>query len=234
MLTRHRKKLVAVVAALAVVVLGAGAAIGATRALTPKQENQAVVDDAAKQLGVQPSELTAALKQALKNRVDAAVAAGRLTKAQGQAIKDRIDAGDVPLFGFGPGLDGPHGIHHVHMGLDAAASYLGMSESALRSALDSGKTLAQVAKDKGKSVDGLVAAMVSAEKAQLAAAVKAGRLTQAEANSIQADVTARITDLVNGKLPAPPALRGAPGPGFGFGPPPGSSSNSSSPATATA
>ena len=232
MLTRHRKKLVAVIGALAVVVLGAGAAIGATRALSPKQENQAVVNDAAKQLGVQPSELTAALEQALKNRVDAAVAAGRLTKAQGQAIKDRIDAGEVPLFGFGPGFDGPHGIHHVHMGLDAAASYLGMSESALRSALDGGKTLAQVAKDKGKSVDGLVSAMVSAEKAELAAAVKAGRLTQAQADSIQADLTARITDLVNGKRPEPPALRGVPGPGFG--PPPDSSSNSSSAATATA
>ena len=232
MLTRHRKKLVALIAVLAVVVIGAGAAIGATRALSPKQESQAVVNDAAKQLGVQPSELTAALEQALKNRVDAAVAAGRLTKAQGQAIKDRIDAGEVPLLGFGPGFGGPHGMHHVHMGLDAAASYLGMSESALHSALENGKTLAQVAKDKGKSVDGLVSAMVSAEKAELAAAVKAGRLTQAQANSIQADITSRVTDLVNGKLPAPPALRGVPGPGFG--PPPGSSSNSSSEATATA
>jgi hypothetical protein len=230
MLTRHRRTLVALVAALAVVVLGAGAAIGATRALSPKQESQAVVNDAAKQLGVQPSELTAALKQALKNRVDAAVGAGRLTKAQGQALKDRIDAGDVPLLGVGPGFDGPHGLHHVHMGLDAAASYLGMSESALHTALENGKTLAQVAKDKGKSVDGLVAAMVSAEKAELAAAVKAGRLTQAQANTIQADLQARITDLVNGKLPPRPER------GPGFGPPPGvapdSSSSSNSVATA--
>jgi hypothetical protein len=230
MLTRHRRTLVALVAALAVVVLGAGAAIGATRALSPKQESQAVVNDAAKQLGVQPSELTAALKQALKNRVDAAVGAGRLTKAQGQALKDRIDAGDVPLLGVGPGFDGPHGLHHVHMGLDAAASYLGMSESALHTALENGKTLAQVAKDKGKSVDGLVAAMVSAEKAELAAAVKAGRLTLAQANTIQADLQARITDLVNGKLPPRPER------GPGFGPPPGvapdSSSSSNSVATA--
>jgi hypothetical protein len=227
MLTRHRRKLVALIAGLAVIVLGAGAAIGATRALSPKQESQAVVNDAAQQLGVQPSELTAALKQALKNRVDAAVAAGRLTKAQGQAIKERIDAGDVPLFGVGPGLDGAR-IHHVHMGLDAAASYLGMSESALHTALENGKTLAQVAKDKGKSVDGLVAAMVSAEKAELAAAVKAGRLTQAQANTIQADLQARITDLVNGKLPPRPDR------GPGFGPPPGVAPDSSSSSNSTA
>jgi hypothetical protein len=230
MLTRHRKKLVGAVAALAVVV-GGGAAIGATGALSPKQENQAVVADAAKQLGVQPSELTAALKQALKNRVDAAVAAGRLTKAQGQAMKDRIDAGEVPLFGFGPG--GPGEFHHVHLGLDAAASYLGMSEATLHSALESGKTLAQVAKEKGKSVDGLVAAMVSNEKAELAAAVKAGRITQAQSNAIQADMKARVTDLVNGKLPARPD-RDGPGFGRGFGPPPRVAPDSSTSSAATA
>jgi hypothetical protein len=230
MLTRHRKKLVAGVAALAVVV-GGGAAIAATGTLSPKQESQAVVNDAANQLGVQPSELTAALKQALKNRVDAAVAAGRLTKAQGQAMKERIDAGEVPLFGFGPGPGGPRGLHHVHVGLDAAASYLDMSQATLHSALENGKTLAEVAKDKGKSVDGLVAAMVSEEKAELAAAVKAGRLTQAQSNSIQADLQSRVTDLVNGKLPAPPD-RG--GPGFGFGPPPAVAPSSSSSSSATA
>jgi predicted DNA-binding protein (UPF0251 family) len=230
MLTRHRKKLVAGLAALAVVV-GGGAAIAATGSNSPKQESQAVVNDAAKQLGVQPSELTAALKQALKNRVDAAVAAGRLTKAQGQAMKERIDAGEVPLFGFGPGPGGPRGLHHVHVGLDAAASYLGMSQAALQSALENGKTLAQVTQDKGKSVDGLVAAMVSEEKAELAAAVKAGRLTQAQSDAIQADLKARVTDLVNGKLPAPPD-RG--GPGFGFGPPPAVAPSSSSSSTATA
>jgi hypothetical protein len=230
MLSRHRKKLVAGLSALAVVV-GGGAAIGATGSNSPKQESQAIVNDAAKQLGVQPSELTAALKQALKNRVDAAVAAGRLTKAQGQAMKERIDAGEVPLFGLGPGPGGPDGFHHVHVGLDAAASYLGMSETALHSALDSGKTLAQVAKDKGKSVDGLVAAMVAEEKAELATAVKAGRITQAQSDAIQADMKARVTDLVNGKLPAPPD-RG--GPGFGFGPPPAVAPSSSSSSSATA
>jgi hypothetical protein len=73
--------------------------------------------------------------------------------------------------------------------------------------------------------------MVSEEKAELAAAVKAGRLTQAQSDAIQADLKARVTDLVNGKLPAPPD-RG--GPGFGFGPPPAVAPSSSSSSTATA
>jgi len=211
MLRSHRKKLVAVIATL-VVVIGAGAAIGATGALSPKQESDAVVNDAAKELGVQPSELTAALKTALKNRVDAAVDAGRLTEAQGKAMKARIDAGGVPLFGLGGEVRHAHGLHG---GLEAAASYLGLTEANLRSALEGGKTLAQVAQGQDKSVDGLIAAMVADAKQDLADAVKAGRLTQAQSNAMQAGLKARITDLVNN---APPAGRRL-GPGPGFGPP---------------
>lgn len=198
MLSSHKNKVVAVTAAL-VVVIGAGAAIGATGALSPKEESEAVVNDAAEELGVEPSELTAALKQALKNRVDAAVSAGDLTQAQGQAMKARIDAGAVPLFGLGrgPGHHGPHGLHGPHGGLDAAAEYLGMTQAQLRTALVGGKSLAQVAKSKSKSVDGLVDAMVADAKSKLAEAVKAGRLTQAESQAVQADLEARITELVN-------------------------------------
>jgi hypothetical protein len=198
MLRSHRKKVVGIIATL-VVVIGAGAAIGATGALSPKQESEAIVNDAAKELGVEPSELTAALKTALKNRVDAAVTAGRLTEAQGQAMKARIEAGGVPLFGLGPGpgRHGPHGLPGPHEGLAAAAEYLGMTQAQLRTALNGGKTLAQVANSKSKSVDGLVAAMVADAKANLAEAVKAGRLTQAESQAMQADLKARITEFVN-------------------------------------
>jgi hypothetical protein len=219
MLSSHRNKVVAVIAAL-VLVVGAGAAVGATGALSPKEESQAVVEDAAEQLGVQPSELTAALKTALKNRVDAAVAAGRLTEAQGKELKARIDAGEVPLVGFdGPGFHHHGGPHGIHGGLDTAASYLGMTEAQLHTALESGKTLAQVAKSKGKSVDGLVAALVADAKADLAAAVKAGRLTQAQANAIQADLKSRITEMVNNAPPARPEFRrgAAPPEPAGFG-----------------
>jgi hypothetical protein len=209
MFSKHRNKVVAVIAALVVVVVvGAGAAVGATGALSPKEESDAVVNDAAKQLGVAPADLTAALKTALKNRVDAAVAAGRLTQAQGTELKARIDAGDMPLLGFG----GPRFHHHggpggIHGGLDAAADYLGMTDAQLHTALAKGKTLAQVARSKGKSVDGLVNALVSDAKAQLTAAVKAGQLTQADANRIQSDLKARITDLVNNAPPARPEFR---------------------------
>jgi hypothetical protein len=178
--------------AAAAAVAGGGAAIAADR-LGSSDDSQAIVNDAAKQLGVTPSALTSALKKALENRIDAAVAAGRLTKEQGDELKQRIESGDLPLF-FGPRF-GPH----EHFGeLDAAASYLGLTESQLDEQLDSGKTLAQVAKDRGKSVDGLIQALVDAATKRLDADVAAGRLTKAQEQQILSGLKDRITAFVNG------------------------------------
>ena len=95
--------------------------------------------------------------------------------------------------------------------LDAAATYLGTTASALVTQLRSGKTLAQIA---GSKTDGLIAALVDHEKQEIADAVTAGRLTQAQADEITATLTQRFTDLVNG-------VHRALGLGRGFGPGPG-------------
>jgi hypothetical protein len=205
-----RKITIGAVALLAVA--GAGGAIAATQ-LNPRQESQAVVNDAAEQLGVEPSELTAALKEALANRVDEAVAAGRLTQAQGEAMKERIEAGEVPLVGLGGPAFGHRGLHH-HADPEAAAAYLGMTEANLRTALGNGRTLAQLARARDKSVAGLVTAMTKAATAELNDAVQSGRLTDAQRDSIVAGLKQRITDLVNGRV-GPRFGRGA-----GLGPPP--------------
>jgi hypothetical protein len=213
---RHLNK-IAIGGAALVATVGAGGAIAATK-INPRQESQAVVSDAAEQLGVEPSELTAALKKALANRVDAAVEAGRLTEQQGNELKERIESGDVPLVGLGGPRFG-HVRHHIG-DLDAAAAYLGMTEASLMSALDDGRTLAQIAKARGKSVDGLVTALVDAAKAELAAAVDAGRLTDAQRDSIVSGLKARITSLVNGERPVPGNRLGPPPDGGRFDEPP--------------
>jgi hypothetical protein len=207
-----RRKVIAGAAA-ALAVGGAGAGVAATRlADSPSAESKAIVNDAAKSLGVEPSKLEAALQKAFEDRIDAAVAAGRLTKAQGEELKQRIESGDFPLFGppaFGPGFGMPHPFFH---GLDAAASYLGLTEEQLESRLESGKTLAQTAKAEDKSVDGLKAALVKDAKAKLDAAVKAGTLTKAEEQKVLQDLEQRIDDLVDGQL----RLRFREHRGFGF------------------
>jgi hypothetical protein len=198
-MARRYRLAITVVAALSVLV--AGAAVAATRALSPQQESQAVIDDAAKQLGVQPDELSDALKQALKNRVDDAVEDGRLPKEQAQRIKERIDAVDAPLFGLGPGP----GFRHRQVGspakLEAAARYLGMTQEELRRALKDGKTLAQVARDRNKSVDGLVDALVAPAEQELARAVEEGRLTEAEKTEMLSRLREHLTEVVNGRPP---------------------------------
>jgi hypothetical protein len=208
-----RRKVIAGAAA-ALAVGGAGAGVAATKlaANSPSEESKAIVNDAAKNLGIEPSKLNAALKKAYEDRIDAAVAAGRLTKAQGDELKQRIESGDIPLLGppgFGHRPGGPQLFYHD---LDGAASYLGLTEQQLHNQLESGKTLAEVAKAQDKSVDGLKEAMVKEPKAKLDAAVKAGRLSSAEEQRILADLERRIDDLVNGKLPARFPRRH----GFGF------------------
>jgi len=227
-MTRARKLTVAAAGAAVFLAVGLGAAgaVAASRVLSPNDQSRAVIDDAAAQLGVKPSELSDALKKALENRIDDAVDAGVLTEEQAQQLKDRIDSGDYPFL-FGP-LFGMHGRDFGDAGfglhadiLGTAATYLGMSDDELREALD-GKTLAGVAKDEGKSVSGLVAALVAAEEKRIDEAVADGRITKAQATEIKSRLHDRMQALVDGELHGlreDPHPRIWPGSGFPRGPP---------------
>src|SRR5262245_20103509 len=208
-MSRRVVLIVAGAALLAAVAVGGG--IAANKALTPKQEQQAVIDDAAKQLGVTPTELSSALKQALKNRVDAAVQNGLLTKEQADRIKKAIDEGNAPLFGLGPRRFNDHdhfkfrghGHGPFEQALDATTDYLGITRSELMTELGNGKTLAQVAKAHGKTADGLVDVLMKQAEQKLDQAVKNGHITEADKKEMLTGLEKRITDLVNGRFPAP-------------------------------
>ncbi len=137
----------------------------------------------------------AALQGAYGDRLDAAVAAGKITKEQADAMKQRSQDGGLPPFGGGhhEGFD-----HHGPPSLAAAATYLGLTPAELLTELRSGKTLAQIATAKDKSVDGLKKALAAETKKKLDAAVKAGQLTQAQADELQARMAEHLDDLVNG------------------------------------
>ena len=97
--------------------------------------------------------------------------------------------------GIGPDHAGPMG------GLFNRGGLPRVVRGQLRSRLSDGKTLAQIAKAEGKSVDGLVQAMLDDADEKLADAVAAGKLTEAEADKIRADWKERISDFVNGETP---------------------------------
>ncbi len=211
-MTRIQKIAAGLVALVAV--SGAGAAVAATKLASTQQESRAVVNDAANQLGVTPERLTTALKTALKNRVDAAVKAGQMTKAEGDALKSRIEANEVPFLGPGFRHHGPGNFKrefrfHLSFKLEAAAKYLGMAESTLRSQIEDGKTLAQVARDRDKSVDGLVDELFAESRKRIDQAVKDGQLTREEADDFVIGLRERIGDFVNSRF-----LRLGPGRGF--------------------
>ena len=216
---------------IAVAVVAAGSAVAATKLESPSAQSKAVINDAAGRLHVTPQALSSALKKALEDRVDAAVAAGHLTKQQGDELKARIAKGEMPAlggfglgFGFrhgGPGFPveppggrfgrGPAG-GMIEAGSKAVAAYLGISQAQLRSALVSGKSLAQIAQAHGKTTDGLVAAIVAAAKTRLDRAVAAGHLTSAQEKAILARMDALVTALVT-HSPKQMLQRGF-GPGF--------------------
>jgi hypothetical protein len=192
-MTLNRKAKIAIGAAAVLAAAGGGVAVAASQDSSPTAESKAVLDDAAKQLGVPSSKLSDALKNALSDRVDAAVAAGRITKAEGDALKQRITANDFPLFG---GLR--HGFGHFGFGrLEAAAGYIGITEAQLRTELEGGKSLAQVTKDHNKSVGGLVDALFADAKQKLDDAVSEGRLTKAQETEMLGVLKDRLTNMIN-------------------------------------
>ena len=121
--------------------------------------------------------LVDALVAAAQKNIAADVSSGRLAQSQAdqilsglkQHITERVSSTGPP--------GGPHGRSGPHGGLDAAASYLGLSETDLITQLQAGKTLGEIAGvTSGKSKAGLIAALVADGKSQLTQAVKDGHL----------------------------------------------------------
>jgi hypothetical protein len=206
---KAKRRVMVAGASLALVGGGVGGAIAATSDTTPQTEKTAFLADAAGRLGVEPGKLEDALKQAALDRVDAAVKDGRLTHAEADAIKAHISSGD---FGPGFGLFAPGFGEHVGVafGLDAAASYLGLSAAQLRTDLESGKTLAQVAAAQGKSADGLKQALVADARSHLEQAVEDGRITVAQEQQMLNDLSSHLDGILTGTLPGKPVFGGPP------------------------
>jgi hypothetical protein len=99
------------------------------------------------------------------------------------------------------------GLHHGALfgGIQAAAGYLDLQPRDLFAQLRT-KTLAQIATDKGKSVDGLKQALRDAAKTALDRARTNGRITQKQQDDALAQLDASLDDVVNGRDPKTTAL----------------------------
>jgi hypothetical protein len=172
---------------------------------------------AATYIGITETALRTEL-QSGKSLADVAVANGKtrdglvaaLTQAAATHIGTLVDTKNPlpagkPGHGIGVRVGGDHGA--------AAASYLGISEADLRTKLEAGQTLAQIAAaTPGKSRDGLVQALTADATAKIDAAQAAGTITADQATQLKANLATQIASFVD-------HMRPAGGPGFGPGGP---------------
>ncbi len=128
-------------------------------------------------------------------------AAGWITAAQETALVSQLTDQVTALVNNGPPVP-PSGGGRRAASCRLAATFLGLSVSDLQTALKGGKTLADEATAQGKNASDLVTALEAPAKANLDQAVTAGKITQAQENTILANLTTRLTNLVNGTKPS--------------------------------
>ena len=171
---------------------------------------------AATYIGITAADLKAQLA-AGKSLADIAVANGKtrdgliaaLTAAEQQSISTFVDAKGTANPG-GPGLGGPggprggFGFGFGAQGdpLAAAATFLGTTTADLRTKMQTGQTLTQIATAAGKTRDQLVQALVADATAKIEAAKTAGTLTAAQATQLESGLTDRMTKLADSTEPA--------------------------------
>jgi len=151
--------------------------------------------DIAASKNVNFSTVQTAVTDAAKPQLDQAVQSGAVTSTQAKDLLAKITSGD-PAGPAAPSVGGHHG-HHGHRGMgkvvqsgeDAAATALGMTSSDLKTALQSGQTLKDVAASKNVDFASVQSAISDAVKPQLDQAVQSGRLTGTQEQDLLSKLT---------------------------------------------
>ena len=143
------------------------------------------------------------------------MALGTAAFAQGPAPQGTPPASG-PAYGYGYGMGGGMMGGGMMGGRQSslvavAAKVLGLDQTTLVTTLNGGKTIAEVAKDKGISIDKIVDEFLAPRVAALKSSVDAKRITQAQEDSMLATMKANVTAQLNNKW----TPRG-PGQGTGF------------------
>ena len=177
----------------------------------------------ANRLGVAQDKVKEAFTGAAGDTLDQAVKDGKLTQAQADQLKtdlqNRTGQGLLPFFHFGFGRRGffgdfDHDFGHgfgrggfkglMGLGLDSFAKALNMNVADLQTELQSGKTLADVVKEKNADLAQVKTSLLNDLKTGLNQAVTNGKLTQTQADSFYNQASANFDTLVNQTWPAKP------------------------------
>lgn len=144
--------------------------------------------------GVDPNAVVNAIVTALTQKIDQRAAAGTIDANRAAQAKQKLP----DLASRFVNETKPHrGYQVLKDAVQAAAKEIGVSTSELRDARKSGKSIAQVAQDHGKSADDVVNAVVKAVTSDIDQAVKDGKLDSQKADQIKKNLPDRVTQLVN-------------------------------------
>lgn len=178
--------------------------------VSPQQLTSAIKGAAIDQVNaaVAAGKLTQAQANAIKQRIQQQ--AGAPLGPLFFAVPGAGAAGVPGLHGWGhlygqrgggstaPKLPAPRLLGHPGRGpLAAAASYLGLTAQQLVKELGGGKSLAQIATQRGKTTAGLKQAMIAGIKARLDQAVAAKMLTSAQEQKLLSRLSTRVDSLIN-------------------------------------
>ena len=159
----------------------------------------------AEKRGITVAELQAKLKERALERIEAALKDGRISEERAQELRTRVNEGKACGLLKQARQARMHHQRAVKRLLAGAANYLGLTKEELRAELRSGKTLKQLAEGQGKSVSGLVDAMLAPVKESLDKAVSEGKITDERRDAILQRLTELANRLVERTFAASPA-----------------------------
>ncbi len=191
---------------------GSSSPLGNLTALTSQAgaaSNQSdYITQLAGHLGISVQALQTAISATNMDELNKAVAAGAITQAEADKITAALQAGDTFFFGGhgpktpgvpgGPGRGGPFfgGINDV---VGSVATFLGVTPAQLRTELQGGKSLADVATANGKTRDELKAYLTTQVTTQLEKAVTDGKLTQAQADQVKSTLSSHLDQIIDAR-----------------------------------
>ena len=187
-------------------------AIGITPdALQTERQSGKTLAEIAVAHGKTAADVVAAITTALTKAIDDSATKGTITADQATALKahtadlanhlvNDADGGPGGRFGghrHGPGMG--HGLLGEARGkvVTAVATALGISEADLKTELDAGSTLAQIAVKHGKTAADVTKVVTDSATAQIEAAVTSGKLTADQATKLKAHLPQLVDRIVN-------------------------------------
>ena len=121
------------------------------------------------------------------------VKAGTITQAQADAISKKFDDFKATMDANKSANKAARDAHHAEVEA-LVASTIGIDAATIKSRLEAGETLGAIA---GAKKPALITALVALETKEIEARVTAGTLTAAQATTLKANLTDRVTKMVD-------------------------------------